>query len=262
MADTLILLERPLPGCAVLTLNRPKAMNALSHALRRELVQAINALAADLDVRVLVLTGAGPAFCAGLDLKELGAGASGNVLELENLDLNPVAALARFPGPVIGAINGVAITGGFELALACDVLIASDKARFADTHARVGVIPFWGLSQKLSRIMGAGRAKELSFTGDFLDAQRAERWGVVGRVVPADQLLAQALAMAESMLSTVPETLLAYKRLIDDGLALPYGEALALEQQRALAAMDSIDPAALEQRRHAVRARGQAQVSG
>ena len=107
MADTLILLERPLPGCAVLTLNRPKAMNALSHALRRELVQAINALAADLDVRVLVLTGAGPAFCAGLDLKELGAGASGNVLELENLDLNPVAALARFPGPVIGAIKGL-----------------------------------------------------------------------------------------------------------------------------------------------------------
>jgi enoyl-CoA hydratase len=244
-----------------LTLNRPKAMNALSHALRRELVQAINALAADPDVRVLVLTGAGPAFCAGLDLKELGAGASGNVLELENLELNPVAALARFPGPVIGAINGVAITGGFELALACDVLIASDKARFADTHARVGVIPFWGLSQKLSRIMGAGRAKELSFTGDFLDAQRAEHWGVVGRVVAHEQLLAQAIAMAESMLSTVPETLLAYKRLIDDGLALPYGEALALEQHRALAAMDSTDPAALEQRRHAVRARGQAQVS-
>ena len=260
MTDKLLRIEHPLPGCAVLTLNRPRAMNALSHALRRELVQAIRILAQDAEVRVLVVTGAGPAFCAGLDLKELGAGVGSEVLAMENPDLNPISALAEFPGPVIGAVNGVAITGGFELALACDVLIASDRARFADTHARVGVIPFWGLSQKLSRVMGVYRARELSFTGDFLDAQRAEQWGLVSRLVPHEDLLPAALALAQSMLSTVPETLLGYKRLINEGLALPLGQALALEASTALAAAAKTDPTALEQRRHAVRARGQAQI--
>jgi enoyl-CoA hydratase len=260
MADSSLLIERPLPGCVLLTLNRPQAKNALSHALRRELTDMLRTLACDPQARVLILTGAGDAFCAGLDLKELGAAATGNALALDDMDRNPIAALLEFPGPVIGAINGVAITGGFELALACDVLICSQLARFADTHARVGVLPGWALSQRLSRTIGLYRAKALSLTGDFLSAAQAEAWGLAHRVVEPQRLLNEACQMAAAMLSTVPQTLVDYKRLIDDGYTLPYGEALELEHRRSLAAMPDVDPGDLERRRHAVRARAQQQL--
>ena len=148
---TLVLTEKR-DGVALVTMNRPDAMNALSTALRDELAATIEALEADADTRVLILTGAGTrAFTAGLDLKELGQ-ADGAALSGGARD--PVRALANFSGPTIAAVNGVAITGGFELALACDVLIGSPNARFADTHARVGILPGWGLSQRLSRLLG------------------------------------------------------------------------------------------------------------
>ena len=134
-------------GVATVTLNRPEAMNALSKALRARLFQVMTALDTDDDVRAVVLTGAGTrAFTAGLDLKELGseAGALG-AANAQGAEENPVKAIEICRKPVIGAINGVAITGGFEVALACDVLIASTNARFADTHARVGIFPGWGL---------------------------------------------------------------------------------------------------------------------
>ena len=134
---------------AIVTLNRPEAMNALSKALREDLATAMLAVEADDAVRAVVLTGAGErAFTAGLDLKELGADTS-NLGAANATDArdNPVLAIDLCTKPVIGAINGVAITGGFEVALACDVLIASTNARFADTHARVGILPGWGLSQ-------------------------------------------------------------------------------------------------------------------
>lgn len=139
-------------GIATVTLNRPTAMNALSRQLRSAIATTFEELEADPTVKVAILTGAGKAFCAGLDLKELGSGAStvGGTIS----DKDPASSIGRFSGPVIGAINGVAITGGFELALACDVLICSEAARFADTHARVGILPGWGLSQKLSRAIG------------------------------------------------------------------------------------------------------------
>lgn len=244
-------------GYAVLTLNRPEAMNALSAALRSELARTVLDMEADPDIRVLILTGAGErAFTAGLDLKELGSGASsiGEAVDVED----PVTALGRFSGPVIGAINGVAITGGFELALACDVLIASENARFADTHARVGIMPGWGLSQKLSRAIGISRAKELSLTGNFLSAEQAERWGLVNRMVPADELLPQARQLAEDMLSVEPDMLVSYRKLIDDGFAATFGEGLSLEQERA-AANAGVSAEAIEARRAAVQARGRGQ---
>ncbi|MEM8695213.1 MAG: enoyl-CoA hydratase [Pseudomonadota bacterium] len=244
-------------GYAVLILNRPDQMNALSAALRAELAQTVRRLEADPDMRVLVLTGAGErAFCAGLDLKELGSGASsvGDAVDVED----PVTALGGFSGPVIGAINGVAITGGFELALACDVLIASENARFADTHARVGVMPGWGLSQKLSRAIGISRAKELSLTGNFIAAEQAERWGLVNRVVAAGDLLAEARRLAEDMLSVEPVMLTDYLKLIDDGFAASFGDGLALEQKRAVVNA-GISPEEIEERRAAVQARGRGQ---
>jgi enoyl-CoA hydratase len=245
-------------GYAVLTLNRPQAMNALSTVLMTALADAIDALAADEGVRVLILTGAGRAFCAGLDLKEVGAG-RGSVAGLGSADAppvrDPVQALARFDGPVIGAINGAAVTGGFELALACDVLLASPAARFADTHARIGIAPGWGLSQKLSRVIGPYRAREASFTGNWISAEQAAAWGLVNRVVPADELLPQARALAQDMLGCLPAMLRRYKAIINEGYALTLADGMALEREGAKAFNSAIDSAGVEERREAVRER-------
>jgi len=260
MSEPLILTERDGP-VAIVTLNRPTAMNALSRALRSELYRTMAALNADPEVRAVVLTGAGDrAFTAGLDLKELGAEAGAlSAANAEGADENPVKAIETCRKPVIGAINGVAITGGFELALACDILIASENARFADTHARVGIMPGWGLSQKLSRIIGISRAKELSLSGNFLDARTAEAWGLVNRVVAPGELLAQAVALAHDIASAEPEFVTAYKQLIEDGYALPFGEGLALEHRISSEANSKVTPDAVEQRRGQVMARGRTQ---
>lgn len=260
MSEDLIIVEKE-DGIAVVTLNRPGAMNALSKALRSRLFQVMSALNDDDSVRAVVLTGAGErAFTAGLDLKELGSspGALG-AANAEGADENPVRAIEVCAKPVIGAINGVAITGGFEVALACDVLIASENARFADTHARVGIMPGWGLSQKLSRLIGIYRARELSLSGNFLDAGTAQAWGLVNRVVPAGDLMDAARALARDMASADPEMLREYKALINDGFALPYGEAIALEHERSSARNAAVTPEQVEARRAAVQARGRAQ---
>ena len=246
---------------AVVTLDRPDAMNALSRELRRALDEAIRKIAADDSVSVVILTGAGNrAFTAGLDLKELGA--STDALGDANATgaaANPVLAIQQCPKPVIGAINGVAITGGFELALACDVLIASSNARFADTHARVGIMPGWGLSQKLSRIIGIYRAKELSLTGNFLDAQTACDWGLVNRVVAPEDLMPTAMKLAEDMASIPSDTLCLYKSIIDEGYAVGLGEGLAIEHRRSSANNRTVTPDAVEKRRAGIQARGRTQ---
>lgn len=246
-------------GVAVVTLNRPEAMNALSRGLRAQLAQALRELDADERIRVVILTGAGTrAFTAGLDLKELGSDglSAANAAEA---DANPVKAVEQCRKPVIGAINGVAITGGFELALACDILIASDTARFADTHARVGIMPGWGLSQKLSRTIGITRAKELSLSGNFLDAQTACAWGLVNRVVPAADLLPAAKALAADIASADPAMVAAYKRLIDEGYALPFGAAMAHEHATSSIRNRTVSANEVEARRLAVMERGRSQ---
>lgn len=246
---------------AVVTLNRPEAMNALSAALRAELAATMVELEADRSIHVVILTGAGDrAFTAGLDLKELGADTS-NLGDANATDAqrNPVKAIEGCSKPVIGAINGVAITGGFELALACDVLIASANARFADTHARVGILPGWGLSQKLSRLIGIYRARELSFTGNFLDAQTAHGWGLVNRVVAPEDLLPTARALAADMASIDPAMLKAYKALINQGFERSFGDGMALEAQISGAANGQVSADEVERRRLAVMDRGRTQ---
>ncbi len=255
MTDTPLLTSHPQPGVACLTLNRPQALNALSAALREALVAALRALDADDAVRVVVLTGAGKAFCAGLDLRELGD----HGVPVLGGDDDPMRALEALGKPVIGAIHGAAVTGGLELALGCDVLLASTEARFADTHARIGVIPGWGLSQKLGRLIGLHRAKEMSFSGNFIDAATAERWGLVSRVLPPDALLPAALALAADIAGAEPGMLRAYKRLIDEGFGLPFGEAMALEARRSAEWAAAQAPEDLARRREAVQQRGRAQ---
>ncbi|MBN8845329.1 MAG: enoyl-CoA hydratase [Sphingomonadales bacterium] len=254
---SLVLVTRD-AGVATVTLNRPEAMNALSRALRAELAAAMRALAADDEVRAIILTGAGErAFTAGLDLKELGADTGSlGAANADGADENPVRAIELCPQPVIGAINGVAITGGFEVALACDILIASTNARFADTHARVGILPGWGLSQKLSRIIGLSRAKELSLTGNFLGAEAARDWGLVNRVVAPEELMPAAQALARDIASIEPAMARPYKKLIDDGYALPFGEALALEHRTTSALNRMVGAEDVEARRLAVMTRG------
>lgn len=186
---------------AVVTLNRPDARNALSSALLEQLAQAMDDAHASDDVDVIVLTGADPAFCAGLDLKELGSGGGpGAMRDFRRADgtRGPFGAITK---PVIGAINGVAITGGLELALACDFLVASERARFADTHARVGIQPGWGLTVLLPEAVGERRAREMSATGNFVDARTALAWGLVNHVVPHDELLGSATALAADVAS-------------------------------------------------------------
>lgn len=254
----MLLVERDGP-VAVVTFNRPEAMNALSRALRSALNQAIREMDADPEVKVIVLTGAGErAFTAGLDLKELGRDGL-HAANATTPDENPALAVLDCRKPIIGAINGVAITGGFEVALACDVLICSTNARFADTHARVGITPGWGLSQKLSRAIGPYRAKELSLTGNFLSAQQAYDWGLVNRVVEPAELMPAALELAHEMASIEADMLVTYKAMIDDGYELSLGDGLKLEHQVSVAHNAEVTPQMVEARRAAVQARGRSQ---
>lgn len=177
---------------ATITLNRPEARNALSSEVLRALPERMLQADADPDVDVVVLTGTDPAFCAGLDLKELGS--TGGNLGATGADGRPNATGARGPfptmtKPVIGAVNGVAITGGFELALNCDFLVASERAKFGDTHTRVGVMPGWGLTVLLPQAIGVRRAREMSFTGNFMLADEALQFGLVNHVVAHDDLM-------------------------------------------------------------------------
>ncbi|MEM1053060.1 MAG: enoyl-CoA hydratase [Pseudomonadota bacterium] len=248
-------------GVALVTLNRPEAMNAINRALRRRLYEIMQKADADGAVSAVVLTGAGTrAFTAGLDLKELGSeeGALGAANDTDPAN-NPVKAIEVCSKPVIGAINGVAITGGFEVALACDFLIAAANARFADTHARVGIVPGWGLSQKLSRMIGIGRAKELAFTGNFLDAETALKWGLVNHVVEPDDLLPRAMELASDVATIEEEFLRSYKRLIDDGFAVSFGQGMAIEAERSSLANAEVSPDEVEARRAKVQQRGRAQ---
>lgn len=180
---------------AVVTLNRPEARNALDAELAAALPAAIAAADADPEVAAIVLTGADPAFCAGFDLRNVRAGAKRG----ENPHPGWWGALPPTRVPVIGAVNGAAVTGGLEIALACDFLIASERARFADTHAEVGMLPGWGLTILLPEAVGARRARQMSLTGDFIDAATALAWGLVNEVVPHEQLLPRALEVAHQV---------------------------------------------------------------
>jgi len=259
MSDPVLVVEKD-EGIATLTLNRPRAMNALSLELRAAIARAFEDLDNDTEIRVVILTGAGRAFCTGVDLKELSS--AGTSFEDDGEGLlgeKMLRTIESFSRPIIGAINGAAVTGGFELALACDIRIASTEARFADTHARVGLLPGWGMSQKLPRVIGDARAKELSFTGNYLTAEKAEVWGLVNRVVPPDELMPSCLALAGDIASSVPETVAEYKRLISQGGRMSLADGLRLEAEAYVVQARNFSPEAVASRLEAVLKRGRNQ---
>ena len=214
---------------ATITLHRPEIRNALSSELCRELRAALEGANGDEGVDVLVLTGADPAFCAGLDLREyerLGRAPDGTA--------ETILFAGELAKPLIGAINGAAATGGLELALACDFLVASERAFFADTHARVGLLPGGGLSVRLPQAVGLRKAKEMSFTGNFLDAREALRVGLVNHVVPHDELMTAAEDLARAVTTNQTSQVTAMKALYEHGSRLPFGDAF--DHELALAA--------------------------
>jgi enoyl-CoA hydratase len=247
---------------ATVTLNRPEVRNALNAALRGALPTTMERLDHDDSVDVIILTGADPAFCAGVDLKELGGRSSGGEDEVRGLIEagNPFGPIAK---PIIGAINGVAVTGGFELALNCDFLIASEQARFADTHARVGIQPGWGLTVLLPQAVGLRRAREMSTTGNFVDAQTALEWGLVNRVVAHSDLLPTCRALAADIVSNDQDGVRRILRTYADTTAITSSPARQIEAEVSMEWLRSGGgrPEEVERRRQAIVERGRTQLA-
>jgi enoyl-CoA hydratase len=260
MASAEVVLVDVADRVGVVTLNRPEQRNALNRAIRSRLPKAILELEADDAVDVMVLTGADPAFSAGVDLKEFGSAQSTDSAGDDPARLPFRGALPPRTKPLIGAINGVAVTGGLEVALNCDFLVASERARFADTHSRVGVMPGWGLTVLLPQRVGVARAREMSLTGNYVDAATALAWGLVNHVVPHDELMQYARALGADIVSNDQ---LGVRRMLSTYAQGTLGtgeEAWALEDRVSREwEGPGFDPASIEARRQGILERGRAQ---
>jgi enoyl-CoA hydratase len=246
---------------ATITLNRPEARNALSSEVLRLLTQQMRDADQRDDVDVIILTGADPAFCAGLDLKELGSGAG----SLGRSDADGTADTDRVRGPfptlskpLIGAINGVAITGGFELALNCDFLVASVEAQLGDTHSRVGVMPGWGLTVLLPQAIGVRRAREMSFTGNFMTADEALQWGLVNHVVPHADLMPFTRQLATDIVVNEQPGVRQIRRTYREITADRAGWEIEARDSKQWSS-EMFDPQKVAERRAAIQARGRQQ---
>jgi enoyl-CoA hydratase len=198
---------------AVVTIDRPEARNALTGQMMADLVSTMVALDEDPAIRVIVLTGTDPAFCAGLDLKDLARTYDEATSKRPSTGREIRSLLPILDTPLIGAINGPAVTGGLELAMGCDFLIASHRASFADTHARVGVMPGGGMSIRLPQLVGINRARQMSLTGNFVDAGTACEWGLVNEVVMHSALMDRTLELARSIAEAPPESIRELRRM-------------------------------------------------
>ena len=246
---------------ATITIDRPEARNALNSEVLRLLPAFLTEAEGRDDVDVVILTGTDPAFSAGVDLKEAAAGGQGDAdSAIGAVVESRTGPFPEHAKPLIGAVNGVAVTGGLEVALGCDFLVASDRARFADTHARVGVMPGWGLTVMLPQAIGVRRAREMSATGNYVDAEQALAWGLVNHVVPHEDLLPFCRALAADIVSNdqagVRQILGTYKQVTDTTVA----EGWQIEGRRAAAwPGNRWDPDEIAKRRQAVVDRGRAQ---
>ena len=233
MADDTLLVDDE-DGVRTITINRPEVKNALTVAMRARFCELVDEADADDGTRAIIVTAVDPVFSAGVDFKEVAAGTAVRAAA------NPGATLRATATPVVCAVNGACVTGALEIALSCTFVVASERARFADTHARLDVVAAWGLTALLPRAVGVRKAAELSITGNFVDAAEALRLGLVNHVVPHDELLPFTRALVHDIAPTgaVAEVLDLYRR----GDGLPLAEALALEAEHA--AGRRVDPAA------------------
>ncbi len=199
---------------AILTFNRPDARNAVNNQVRDEFTAAIAEVEADNDIRVLILTGSGKAFASGVDIKEFSQTTPYHAHNIYRL----AERVEKLPKPVIAAVNGFSLGGGNEIALGCDIIIASEKAKFGQPELNIGIIPGGGATQRLPRMIGVCRAKELIFTSDIITAEEAFRLGMINRVVPEDQLIPTAKEIAKKIATKSPAALKLAKQAINYGM--------------------------------------------
>ena len=249
-----IIVEQVEKGIVKITLNRPRVLNAMNSALLTELRQALGELERDEDVAVVILTGAGRAFSAGMDLKE-----TGHFYEWKGGSFT-FSLLRNLKCPVIAAVNGYAITGGFELAMACDIVVASENAAFRDTHAQVRVLPGGGNTQRLPRLVGEKKAKEILFTSDFIPAAEAARIGLVNRVVPPERLEEEVLQLARKIAVQPKDIISKMKQVINEGMNMDFGAAMMYEQLESRAWRAQMTPEDIAQQGRGVIKGGRAEV--
>lgn len=254
MAYENIIVEKLEKGIVKVTLNRPRVLNAMNGALLKELRLALEELDKDEDVAVVILTGAGRAFCSGMDLKATG-------VFYERVSAGIIFSLFRKLGcPVIAAVNGYAVTGGFELAMACDIVVASENAAFRDTHAQVKLLPGGGNTQRLPRLVGEKRAKEILFTSDFIPAAEAARIGLVNKVVPPEKLEEEVMQLARKIASQPKDMIRKMKQVINEGMNMDFGAAMMYEQLESRAWREKMTPEEIAQQGRAVIQGGRAEV--
>jgi enoyl-CoA hydratase len=231
-------------GIGKIIFNRPQAMNALTPAMLKELKSAVLEAGRDADVKVIVLTGAGRAFCAGVDLKAMGDqklvnGMVGDFLDVPAREL--IDAIRSVPKAVIGLVNGFCFTGGLEIMLACDIVIASEDAKIGDTHAKWGLRPTWGMSARLPRRVGYLKAKEISFTAEAITGREAERIRLINMAVPADKLEEALQGMAKKIMANSAQSIAAYKQLYNTNESLALNKSLDLEFNSDFEITDSLE---------------------
>ncbi len=245
------LLVSTVDGIRTITLHRPEARNAVNRSMREELIRCCGEVDGADDVDVLVLTGTDPAFSGGVDLKEISAGEAGDAVPAADRAKppttpttaeaaeaggppaaalrNPASAIRAIAKPVVAAVNGFCYTGALEMVVSCDIVVASERATFADTHAKFGLMPFWGMTALLPERVGVAKARELSLTGRPIDAAEALRIGLADHLVPHDELMPFTLALAGAIAAADSASVLGMQHLYDDGRGRTVDERLALE---------------------------------
>jgi enoyl-CoA hydratase len=224
-----IIIEKE-PNLAILTINRPQAMNALNYDTLQEIKAAVLQIGADNNIKTLVITGSGEkAFVAGADIAYMEDLSAIQGREFGALGQSVFSAVENLPIPVIAAVNGFALGGGCELAMACDIRLASEKARFGQPEVGLGITPGFGGTQRLARLIGAGPAKELIYTGMNIDVNEAYRLGLVNHIYPADALLDEARKLARKIISNAPLAVSLCKSAINKGLQTDIDTAMTIE---------------------------------
>jgi enoyl-CoA hydratase/carnithine racemase len=214
---------------AILTFVREERLNALDAQTFRDLLEALDALEADTEVEVVIFTGRGKGFVAGADITEYLDITVTDYVEFQRLGRRVYDRIERFRKPVIAAVNGFALGGGFELALVCDIVVASERAKLGLPECKLGLLPGGGGTQRLTRLVGRNKAKELLMTGDFITAAEAERLGIVNQVVPSEQLLEATHALTDRILERAPLAVQMAKQLVNDGLDASLPSAITQE---------------------------------